>query len=315
MGKKILVIGGTRYFGRRLVLQLLGAGHRVTVATRGLAPDAFGTRVSRIRVDRRDAAAMRRAFAGAGDLDVVFDQMCYSPRDAAVAADLFAGRVGRYVMASTIEVYRDLYGRQQTPFKESDLDLDNVAVDTGAPWDDPAWADDHYGLGKRMAEAVFTRQPQLPFVSARIAHVLGADDFTGRLAYYVELAREGRALRHSCPASPTSFIDADDIAAFLAWSGDRDFLGPVNVTAGAMSAEQLFARIARVLGATGHRLPCPADEPGRWSPFDYAQSYVMDGSRAMALGYRFDSGFECLDDLVRQSIAASGAAIQEEVLQ
>jgi nucleoside-diphosphate-sugar epimerase len=53
MRKNILVIGGTRYFGKLLVQRLLQAGHRVTIATRGRTADPFGARIERIRVDRR----------------------------------------------------------------------------------------------------------------------------------------------------------------------------------------------------------------------------------------------------------------------
>ena len=45
MSKRILVIGGTRFFGLRLVEGLLEAGHAVTLATRGRAADPFGGRV------------------------------------------------------------------------------------------------------------------------------------------------------------------------------------------------------------------------------------------------------------------------------
>lgn len=61
MHKNTLVIGGTRYFGKLLVQRLVRAGHRVTIATRGYAPDPFGSRIERVRVDRRSEAAMRGA--------------------------------------------------------------------------------------------------------------------------------------------------------------------------------------------------------------------------------------------------------------
>jgi len=54
MAKNILIIGGTRYFGKLLVQQLIDKGHQVTIATRGQASDPFGAHVQRIRVDRRD---------------------------------------------------------------------------------------------------------------------------------------------------------------------------------------------------------------------------------------------------------------------
>ena len=36
---KILVIGGTRYFGIHMVNKLLEQGHEVTIATRGKTPE------------------------------------------------------------------------------------------------------------------------------------------------------------------------------------------------------------------------------------------------------------------------------------
>ena len=36
---KILVMGGTRYFGIHMVIKLLEQGHEVTIATRGKTPE------------------------------------------------------------------------------------------------------------------------------------------------------------------------------------------------------------------------------------------------------------------------------------
>ena len=57
--KQVLVLGGTRFFGIHLVKSLLEQGAGVTLATRGLTPDPFGSRVNRIRVDRTDPDAMK----------------------------------------------------------------------------------------------------------------------------------------------------------------------------------------------------------------------------------------------------------------
>lgn len=49
---KILVIGGTRFFGIHMIKELLAKGHDVTIATRGNASDAFGDSVERIIIER-----------------------------------------------------------------------------------------------------------------------------------------------------------------------------------------------------------------------------------------------------------------------
>ncbi|SFD45154.1 NAD-dependent epimerase/dehydratase family protein [Devosia psychrophila] len=115
MPKSVLVIGGTRFFGRLLVRRLIEEGHAVTLATRGIAADDFGNAVERVRVDRRDREAMIVAFAG-GPFDLVYNQMCYSPLDAAISAEVFAGCVDRYVMTSTIEVYDHIRDTILRPF-------------------------------------------------------------------------------------------------------------------------------------------------------------------------------------------------------
>lgn len=50
--KKVLVLGGTRYFGRELVKNLIERGNDVTVGTRGVTEDEFGDKVNRIKIDR-----------------------------------------------------------------------------------------------------------------------------------------------------------------------------------------------------------------------------------------------------------------------
>jgi nucleoside-diphosphate-sugar epimerase len=302
MPKNILVIGGTRFIGRLLVQRLLHAGHRVTLATRGYAPDPFGERVLRIRTDRRNETGMRN-LAKAGPFDIVYDQMCYSPLDAAIAVRAFAGKVGRYVMTSTIDAYRALGFEAGGPLTEADLAVEAQPIDTSYPWHDPCNATACYVAGKLQAEAYLTRDGSLPLVTPRLAHVLGGpEDFTGRLAHYVELARAGGTLGYSNEDAALSFICPHGAADFLFWTGMQDFTGPVNAASdGALSACRLYQRVGEVLDTpvrTRRALPPP--EPGRLSPFDVPGAMVLDTSRAKGLGYRFGHVDEWLEHTIQQ---------------
>ncbi|WP_296945669.1 NAD-dependent epimerase/dehydratase family protein [uncultured Massilia sp.] len=303
MSKTILVIGGTRFIGRLLVQRLLRAGHRVTIATRGYAPDPFGARIARIRVDRRNETAMRKAFAQAGPWDVVFDQMCYNPLDAAIAVRTFAGRVGRYVMTSTIDAYRTLGVDAARPIREDDLAVAAQPIDTAYPWHDPCRATECYVAGKVQAEAYLARDGSLPLVVPRLAHVLaGPEDFTGRLAHYVELARVGGTLAYADAGAVQSFMPLQSAADFLAWAGFQDFTGPVNAASdGALSAYRLYERVGAVLDTrVAMRRVQPPPAPGRLSPFDLPGPMVLDTTRARALGYRFGHVDDWIDDTIRQ---------------
>lgn len=303
MSKNILVIGGTRFIGKLLVQRLLHAGHRVTIATRGYAPDPFGQRIERIRVDRRNETAMRNAFAGREPWDIVFDQMCYNPLDAAIAVRTFAGRTRRYVMTSTIDAYRALGFDRTQALREADLAIESQPIDTAYPWHDPCRATECYVAGKVQAEAYLVRDGSLPLAVPRLAHVLaGPEDFTGRLAHYVELARLGGTLEYAHRNAVQSFMPLQAAADFLLWTGMQDFSGAVNAASdGALSAADLHERVGDVLD-TRVRLsrvqPPPA--PGRLSPFDLPAPMVLDTGRARALGYRFGHVDDWIDDTIRQ---------------
>ena len=104
--KTALVLGGTRFFGKRLVSNLVDADWDVTIASRGLADDPFGHRVKRLTLDRYNHESLQVALKG-GEWDVVYDQICYAPSDAMDTCNLLSGKIGRYVLTSTGSVYED----------------------------------------------------------------------------------------------------------------------------------------------------------------------------------------------------------------
>ncbi len=303
MSKNVLVIGGTRFIGKLLVQRLMRAGHRVTIATRGYAPDPFGERVDRVRVDRRNELAMRKAFADRAPFDIVFDHMCYSPLDAAIAVRALAGKAGRYVLTSTIDAYRVLGYAHAQPLREDDLAVEALPIDTAYPWHEPARATECYVAGKLQAEAYLVRDGSLPLATVRLAHVLGGpEDFTGRLAHYVDLARRGATLDHTHEGGRLSFIDPHAAADFLFWTGMQSFTGAVNAASdGGLSAAQLYRRVGEVLDTrVALRRAAPGAAPGRLSPFDLPGPMELDTSRAKGLGYRFGHVEDWIDDTIRQ---------------
>ncbi|MEY9875667.1 nucleoside-diphosphate-sugar epimerase [Streptacidiphilus sp. MAP12-33] len=275
----VAVIGGSRYFGRLLVAELCATGASVTVINRGSKPPPEGA--AHLRADRDDAVALRSAL-GDRRFDAVVDQVCYTPVQADLAARVFAGRTDRYVMTSTVEVYAEL-GRPGGPaLTEQAVDLDAVLVDPELPWQESEFLERNYGEGKRQAEAVLQRAAAdvgFAFTSVRAAHVLGGDDFTGRLAHYTErIAARRPVLVHPDP-QPASFVHAQEIARFLAWTTTATFTGPVNAASqGTLTARQLATAIDP---AALVEVGAPA------SPFSFERAYPMNTARAEALGFRF----------------------------
>ncbi|UQX04445.1 NAD-dependent epimerase/dehydratase family protein [Streptomyces sp. RerS4] len=296
----VCVIGGSRYFGRRLIEDLRDAGAAVTVVNRGSTPAPPG--VTHLRADRDDETALRAALAGRS-FDVVIDQVCYSPLQAAVAARVFAGRTRRYVMTSTVEVYAERGRPGGAALTEEAVDPSTGPVDLDLPWTDGGFLDGHYGEGKRQAEALFTRQAApFDFVSVRTAHVLGGADFTGRLAHYVERIERGLPVVVHAAPQPASFVHEAEIARFLAWAAAADFTGPVNAAShGALDARALSAAIGRALGraAAAESVVRPGEPV---SPYSFDRCYAMDTTRATRLGFPFSAVADWLPLVVKETV-------------
>lgn len=308
---RICVIGGSRYFGKLLVERLQAAGHQVTVINRGSTRPPDG--VEHLVVDRDDEAALTAAL-GSRTFDVVVDQVCYTPVQAAIATRAFAGPTRRYVMTSTIEVYDPATAALPavpagTPVPEENVDPRAWLVALDLPWHDEAYLEAHYAEGKRQAEAVFTRDGSFAFASVRSAHVLGggAQEFTGRLAHYTERVCRGEEIAVHAKALPTVFIHYEELADLLLWAATAtDFTGPVNACSdGLLDVRDLASAVAAQTGQVPvHRTVAAG---GTASPFSFDRHYAMSNTRAKELGFAFSRVTDWLPGAVAETVGASAA--------
>ncbi|RNA68651.1 NAD-dependent epimerase/dehydratase family protein [Alteribacter keqinensis] len=276
MSRKILVLGGTRFFGKRLVEKLAANGDDVTIATRGQQEDSFGDQVTRVKVDRSERESMEIVF-NRTKWDLIYDQICFSPDDAKIACDVFKEKTRHYVMTSTLSVY----GFDEKELKiEKDFDPYTYEITMGGR------ADFSYGEGKRLAESVFFQEASFPVTAVRPPIVLGEDDYTERLHFHLEKVLKEVPVLISNVHTKLSFVEAGDLADFLFWTGKSELHGPVN----ASSPDQvsLGKLIAMIEQETGREAKIAAPEsPQNQSPFNFPASTYQDVSLAEASGYTF----------------------------
>lgn len=207
---KVLVLGGTRFIGRRLVETLLKAGHRVTLFNRGRKLDPFGARVSRVVGDRRSASDLARA--AHGGRDAVFDFLCYDAEDAALAVEAFAGRTARYVLISTGSVYW-CTGDFPCPVPEEEFDR------FGEFEERPGSIEYAYGYGKRKAEeTLFAADAagRLPVTACRLPIVGGETDPSLRyISYFRRIDDGGPLALPDAGAACFRHVYVDDVAELL----------------------------------------------------------------------------------------------------
>lgn len=185
---KVLVLGGTRFIGRRLVESLLALGHRVTIFTRGRKLDPWGPRVRRITGERKSAADLSRAVHAGRD--AVFDLLSYDADDARLAVEAFGGRTAHFVHVSTCSVYW-CTGDFPCPVPEEEFDRHDEFPER------PSSIEYAYGYAKRMAEKALVaagEESGFPATRIRMPIVGGEADPSTRYFAYFHKIRDGKPL-------------------------------------------------------------------------------------------------------------------------
>ncbi|RAP74564.1 NAD-dependent epimerase/dehydratase family protein [Paenibacillus montanisoli] len=273
--RQVLVLGGTRFFGKKLVELLLKAGDEVTIVTRGAHAHPFGDQVKHLKVDRTQVEELEAAI-GDARYDVIYDNICYMPKEAEEAIKLFAGRVGKYIVTSTLSVYP--FGEPRKA--EAHFDPQSYLIPKPYPHEI------NYGEGKRLVEAVFFQGAPFPVTAVRFPIVLGEDDYTRRLHFHVEHVQQGQPLGIPNAGAMMSFIDADDAASFLEWLGRSEATGPFNACSrGEISPGGIVELIEKATGRTAYAA-LETDEQHS-SPFGVPEPWYMDISKAESAGYTF----------------------------
>jgi nucleoside-diphosphate-sugar epimerase len=288
--KKILVLGGTRFFGKKLVNLLLEEAD-VTIATRGKTEDSFGKRVTRLQLDREVNQSLKSAVE-TRDWDIIYDNICYSPQAAQDACEIFAGKVKRYIFTSTMAVYELGKGRRI----EEEFEPYTHPIQLGKR------SDFSYEEGKRLAESVFFQRASFPVCAVRFPIVLGTDDYTNRLKFHIDHVREGLPIEIpnlKSLKSIMSFISSDEAAKFLAWLGNQDIQGAINACSkGELSLKNILAFVEETVGK---KAIIEGNSNGEHlSPFGITDSWCMNTSKAKKAGFAFKSISDWFPQLVKE---------------
>ena len=205
---KVLFVGGTRDFGKITVRRLLERDDDVTIFSRGNVRPDFWDDVDHIAGDRNDHDGFVEVLKGR-QFDAVIDNVAYVPDDVREAIRTFKGNVGKYVVSSSVSVYGGpghsthwrTVGKGPGPSSEDEyvdlaanVPLMEESIDlAGVSWDlDPTR--DAYADGKRQMSRLLSETPDFPWVVMRIPSVLGPDERSDRLWFYLQRILDGREM-------------------------------------------------------------------------------------------------------------------------
>ncbi|MFJ3386145.1 NAD-dependent epimerase/dehydratase family protein [Lysinibacillus sp. NPDC086135] len=284
----ILVLGGTRFFGKKLVELYIQNGHSVTILTRGQSGNPFGTKVKQLIVNRDDADSLSHALSNTA-WDIVYDNICYSPNEAHKICGILESKTKKFVFTSTLSTY-EIDGIVKT---EEDFNPYDYEVRMGNR------EEFSYGEGKRQAEAVLFKEATFPVVAVRFPIVMGENDYTRRLHFHVERVLQEQPISLPNIAAKMSFITDDEAAAFLYFAGITPIEGPYNATAaGAISLKDLLGLIEKTTGKSAKISLVGNDEMSQ-SPYGVRADWYMSTTKAEAAGFTFSQLHDWLPTLVK----------------
>lgn len=284
---KILVLGGTRFFGIDMVNALLENGHDVTLAIRGNTTAVFGSRVSYIFLDRHNEASVKAALDGKY-FDIVIDKIAYCSNDVKYLLDAVCCE--RYIQMSSTAVYTDLtINTEEQQFNPQTYMLRMIDRE-----------DDEYGEVKRQAEcAVIQMYPDIKTTFVRYPIVLGRKDYTNRLRAYVESIIKEEPMYIDNMDSRMSFILCEEAGKFLAYLVDHDYEGAINgANDGTISIREIVDYICQKTG----KQPV-LSKNGAAMPYNGMADYSINTNQAQKLGWQFTDIHTWLFELLDYYIA------------
>jgi len=280
---KILILGGTRFFGMEFARERANRGDHVTVFSRRAPVEELPASITQLCGERRLAGELR-------DLaltrwDAVVDNLCFNQEDAAMALEAFAGRAGIYIMTSSGDVHLTLDGAK-SPFDEEMADR--------LPEKPDAQLIEPYGWGKRSAEKLLMRAhlaADFPACVVRFPIVIGPNEPKLRgYSYWLRLTDSGPVIVPDGGLNYRRYIYSGDAVQALSILVDQQeksrghvfhFGDTVPVT-----LREWLEMSASILERKPELIAIPSD----WlqkngfntaaSPFSYPEDYVLGITKA-----------------------------------
>lgn len=285
--KKILVLGGTNFFGKKAVQRLLDKGYEVTIATRGNKEQPFGRQVQHIELDASEANHNGWQKVQAETWDAVFDNICYNAKDAQIRIEQFGERLEHYYFTSSLAVYEG----SKDGFVEADFEPTTYQIDPNKQVD--------YGEGKRQAEQVLFTKAPFAVTAFRFPIVLDEDDYSKRLHLYVEKALKQETIQFNEPEAKINFVKGTQAADAIVWAIENHQTGSFNISSRDAITRQTFIDwLEEMTGQTVNVDYTQANIMG--SPFNRRDHWYLISNKIEATGFELDQLEDWLKPLINK---------------
>lgn len=203
-GRKLLILGGTRFLGPALVNAAKAKGWTITLFNRGKSDPTIFPDLEQIHGDRNTDDVKK---LGGRKWDAVVDTSGYFPKQVRSAAAVLGPNVGQYVFISSISAYR-------LPMKAgADESAPIATLPAGTDVDTiDKITDGNYGALKYLCEVEAEKAWPKKALNIRPGYIVGVRDGSDRFTYWpVRVEKGGEVLVPGRPSDPIQFIDVRDL--------------------------------------------------------------------------------------------------------
>jgi 2'-hydroxyisoflavone reductase len=246
-GMRLLILGGTVFYGRHVTEEALRRGHEVTLFTRGLHNAELFENANKLTGERDGGLDALKS----GEWDAVLDTCGYVPRVVRQSAELLKDRAKTYAFVSSISVFS---GEGEGPIVETSSvsqpeDPQTEVVD-GAT----------YGGLKALCEEAVNAVWEGSALVIRPGLIVGPYDTSDRFTYWPwRLSRGGRVVAPDRPSQAVQIVDARDLAQWTLDMLESGCSGVFNGTGPLQpyTLGEVLSRVKSAVGGLAELIPVP----------------------------------------------------------
>jgi nucleoside-diphosphate-sugar epimerase len=136
-------------------------------------------------------------------------------------------------------------------------------------------------------------------IAVRYPFVIGTDDYTKRLKFYVNYVCNGQPMNIDNIHCQMSFIRSDEAGEFMAFLAESNYSGAINgASNGTISIRELLDYVENKIGKKAILSP-----EGEAAPYNGEPEYSINTDKAVSLGYKFTNLKDWIYDLLDFYIA------------
>ena len=233
-------------------------------------------------MNRSDYDSVRRALSKK-EYDVIIDKIAYCSND--VKNLLENVSCNKYIQTSSCSVYLE----DKENINEEDFDPRQHSL---------IWMNrsEDYAEGKRQAErAVFEYIEESQSIFVRYPIVMGANDYTGRLKFYVNHIKEEKAIFVDDLDYGMEFINEKEAGQFLAYLVNKDICGAINgCSNGMISTGDIIGYIEKKI-----KKRAVLEDDGDIAPYNGTTANLTYNTiKARHIGFQFSNIKEWIFELI-----------------